>query len=263
MMSSEETKFEQVLDSLAEKERRARKRAGLLTAATLLVGLLLMAILAYGIVRLSAKRATLEQDVNTLELRKKALEREIEHVKAISEQQNAIARQALEAVDAQKLDKSVQEKVEGALSSLKDSKDDSDVPTRRPAPETVKPDKPLPEITTRTPRFMSNLEYQGYDKTRITVTVTPQAAKTPRTLFTYAIDGKNYFETPPDRTISFVLDKSKRNPSKLILFLDFVQDEPGGYEILIQASDRNQRKFSVSPPKSGQSKQVFFSFAII
>jgi hypothetical protein len=262
-MSSEDQRFDQILDSLAAKEKRAQKRAALLTALTLFVGLLLMAILSYGIVGLRATRARLEQEVNTLELRKKALEREVDHIRANAEQQNAMAQQALEAVDVQKLGASAQAKVNGALSSLKDTKDDSDVPNKRPTPETVKPDKPIPEITTRTPRFISNLEYQGYDKTRIILTITPQAAKTPRTLFTYAIDGKNYFDTPPDRTISFVLDKSKRNPSKLILFLDFVKDEPGGYDILIRTSDGNQRRFTVSPPKSGQEKQVYFSFAVL
>lgn len=264
-MSPEEKTFALLLETLAKKEKKAQKRASIFTAITLVVGLSLMAILFYEIVRLRATRAGLEQEIRGLEIKKA----QASHDLAETDEKLAVAKDALVAAKGQ-LGKGPSQgpaqaltKVTDALNTISATKDKDVLGNGTLKPEVVKPEKPIVLPQAKKSGFINDLEYVGYDKTRVTVTITPLAAKTPRTLFTYAIDGKNYFETPPDRTVGFTLDKTKSNPSKLVLFLDFVKDEPGGFAILIQTSDGNQRRINVSPPKDGEEKQVHFSFAVL
>jgi hypothetical protein len=266
-MNPEEKTFEQLLASLAEKEKRAAKRASLFTAITLLVGLLLLAILFFEIVQLRRTKAGIEQEVKDLEIKKAIASHELAETNdelAVANDNVAIAKEALKAAQPQLKSPEAQQaltKVNSALKTLNTPvKDTSTKPPKIPV-EGVTPG-PTSTVAKQS-GFLSNWEYAGKDKTVITVTVTPEAVNTPRTLFTYTIDGKNYFETPPGRRLSFTLDKRNNNPTKLVLFLDFKENEPGGYAIVIEASDGNRRNIHIAPPASGSEKIIHFSFAIM
>ncbi|MEK6337024.1 MAG: hypothetical protein AABM67_19045, partial [Acidobacteriota bacterium] len=239
-MSSEERKFEQVLDSLAEKEKRAQKRATLLTILTLTVGLVLMAGLFYQIVRLRNTRNGLEGEVRDLETKKAAASEELNKVKSELELAN------LRVDDAGKKFEEIEKKLRANRT--------------REALQIASKGIKAESISQRAgaPGFVDYLIYRGPDKAVISVEVIPDIAllespKRPKSLYTYALDNKNYFSAAPGNRITFSLDRTVGDTRKLVLFLDFVSGESGGFTIKQTASaGSNRRKdFHVSPPSSG------------
>jgi len=268
MMSSEERKFEQVLDALAVKEKRAQKRATLLTALTLGVGLLLMAILSYQIVRLNRLKGGLQQEIGTFKQDIATLQRTKEDLETEIEMKRAQAVNVLTEMQADLQKKDVPAALKKASEGLRtfesprDVKGTVETDKRKINPQGVENDAKTP-IDPYQPGFRNDFEYAGHNNTKITVTVRPQTSSRPGTLFTWALDGKNYFAPPPNNKIIFTLDKGKRNPSVLVLFLNFKKDNPGGFSVVVEASDGNRREIQVVPLVGGGEKQRIFKFVIL
>ncbi|MDX6527917.1 MAG: hypothetical protein QOH41_207 [Blastocatellia bacterium] len=246
-MSSEERQFERILATLGKKEKQAQTRASVLTVLTLGVGLLLMAILSYQIVTLRRTRTSLERDVTELQTKKTAASEELVKINT-------------ELVTAkQQLDKA--SKDFGAI--VKNIKAGNKNEALKIA------SKGVTNPPTGPPGFIANDLFQGPDKTTISVEVIPEPAllnsrNRPRS-FTYELAGKNYFNPPPQNTITFTLDKTTGTRIELNLFLDFVSGESGGYLIKENASAgiSRHRAFRVGPPRTGASRTINLVFTIM
>ncbi len=119
------------------------------------------------------------------------------------------------------------------------------------------------------PGFVGNYTYKGPDKTVISVEVIPDrtllaSPQRPRSLYTYELDGRNYFTPPAGNKITFTLDRAAGNPRRLVIILDFAGADAGGYTIIETASagSARRRSFAVKPKSSGEPITLRFTFSL-
>lgn len=246
-MSFEERKFEQALDSLAEKEKRAQRRATLLTVLTLALGLLLMAGLFYQIVRLRNTRTGLEHDVRDLEAKKAAAAEELNKTKTDLEN----AKKDIEAASKKFQD------IEGKIRAGRTAE------ALQIASTGIKRDSV--SQSTAAPGFINDRSFQGPAQTRITITVIPDSAllaspTRPNTLYTYQVDGDQTHFMTGQTSFAVSLDRSKR----VSLVLDFAKQGQAGYTIKQTASNgRNKRtEFHIDPAQTRVGQTVWLNFSV-
>lgn len=246
-MSSEERKFEQVLDSLAEKEKRAQRRATLLTVLTLAVGLLLMAVLFYQIVRLRNTRTGLEHEIRDLETKKAVATEVLNKTKGELE----IANKQVD--DASKKFEAIEKKIrEGHTNEA------LQIASKGIEKESISP-------PTAAPGFIDDRNFEGPAQTKITIEVIPdkdllESPTRPRTLYTYRIGGEATHDKTAQASFPFSLDRSK----EVVLIFDFDKDGPGGYTIRQTASaGRNKRaQFHIDPAQTRVGRGVWLNFSV-
>jgi len=246
-MSSQETKFEQVLDALAEKEHRARKQATLLTVLTLAVGLVLMAALFYQIVSLRNTRSALEDDVRKLYHEKGIAAGELEQTKfdvenkkkelAAAEEQR---KEVVKNIKAKNYEKALQ------IASTEIRKDSG-------------------SQSTVAPGFVDDRNFKGPAQTRIAIEVIPdksllESSTRPNTLFTYRVTGETTHDATDKISFGFSLDGSKT----VGLIFDFAREGPGGFTIKQTASAGRTRykQFRVNPVGNRVGHGVTLNFEV-
>jgi hypothetical protein len=246
-MSSEERKFERVLDSLAEKEKRAQRRATLLTVLTLAVGLLLMAILSYQIVRLRNTRTGLEQDVRNLKAEQAAATKKLDETRTEVEGKK-------KELDAMK--KEYDEVVENVRAgNIAKALQIASTGIRR---ESV-------SQSTGAPGFVASNSFRGPSQTSITIEVIPdkallESSTRPRTLFTYQITGEPTHDVTNSTSFSLSLDKSK----EVVLIFDFAKEGPGGYTIKQTANTGKNKteQFHIDPSETRIGRTISLKFSV-
>lgn len=246
-MSSEETRFEQVLDALAAKEKRAQKRATLLTVLTLGVGLVLMAGLFYQIVRLRNTRAGLEHEVRDLEVRKTALSDDLDKTRTKVEEKE----KDLEA--ASKKFGEIEEKIKAGRTGE----------ALQLASTGIK--RESSSQSTQAPGFVNSRNFKGPKGTQITIDIIPDRAllaspTRPKTLFTYQVAGDRTQEMKGQGSIKLTVDQSKT----VLLIFDFAGEGEAGYTIrqTATAGTTKRTEFRVGPQSGRVGREIQLSFAV-
>lgn len=238
-----------------ERQRRSYRRATLFVVMVALIGGGWIALAAFSVFKL-------ERRANGL----KAKAEELQQTSSKLEEKIASQREDLERKEAELVEKKadlleietklIQGKTQEALRLVSTS-----ITERKP--------KGPDSQETSAPGFVGSYDYRGPDKTVISVEVIPdgallQSPRRPNSLYTYALNGKNYFTPPPGNTILVFLDKTKGNSVSLDLLLDFVVGEKGGYTIKQTASAGANRRstLAVRPSNNGSSKTLTFVYTL-
>jgi hypothetical protein len=257
LMQAQETHLSELIANLAAKEKRAYKRAVFLTVIPIIVGAALIGISWFVVLKLSRTKASLGNDVRELEFKRDDLVKEfakIDSERTEAERRLAIVKEALAEIRAG--NKNPQKLAQDTLRNVDEPKPGGETqPTRQP---------PVPSRSSASPPpkpagFLDSYQYRGADKTVITVQIVSNSSVTPKTPFTYALNGKLMPSTPAGMKFSFTLDKSKNNPTRLLLLLDFADTEHGSYDVIIRASEGSESRVNVEA--SGKfTKTIGYTF---
>lgn len=245
-MNAEDKRFRELLAKMTNEEKRAYKRATFLTAIPIAVGIALIAISVLSAFKM---KKSLEGEIRDLELKK------ISSQESLARTDQARADAELKLREAKEGLSKIEEGVSNPKAVAKETLAKVTKPNAATSSGVVADPKaeltdPEPTITDSTPTtgapkpgFVSDYRYRGFDGTTINVQIVPDSADLP--MLAMALDGAPQIATPKDLSFTFKLDKKRRNPSRLLLFLDFVDRENGACMIKISASDGSTRQIGV------------------
>jgi hypothetical protein len=250
-MDHEERAFRDLISEEIRRQKQSYRRATVLVVLVVLIGGAWLAFSATKVIKLEHRGATLKVEAGELQQKSTELQQQIEKQTAELEKKKRELENAEQALlDVQK--KLKEGRPQEALKLV------SDAIQKRGA-----------QLGNETLGFVSELRYEGPDKTRISVEVIPDKSvpgsrQRPKSQFTYELDGRNYFSPPLEDKISFSLDKTIGDSRKLVLFLEFPDSGPRGYTIKASASAGRERSknFHVTPPTTGVGKILTFVFSI-
>jgi len=254
-MAVQEKEFEDLLSEMAERRKRAYRKATLYTAIPVVVGLLWLTFSSYKVYRLNRQKLLVEQQIQaaTDELNRKQ--------KEITSATTALADKTQELRDAEKALNEIRkgvgnpkEMAKEALQTINKTTQAEVIPTPQPRPT---PGSRIPLSGAARTGFIGT-NYIGPDKTIITIEV---AAENTRLSVTYNLDGKP--GTLKGNSFSFTLDKSQHDPTRLIMFFDFFSENKDGvYKVKMTTSDGSVLNLGIKEP-SAQTVTRAFIFDIV
>lgn len=253
--STRRTKLREFLDTETERQRRSYRRATFLIGAVVLLGVAWLAFSAFNVIKLERRATGLRTEFRQLE------QKSIELKQDIATKSQELKTKGLELeTKKQELDELDKMLTKGQTSEA--LRLISVINERRP----TGPDVPRPPSA---PGFVGNYTYKGPDKTTISVEVIPDrtllaSPQKPKSLYTYELDGRNYFTAPVGNKITLTLDRAAGNPRRLVIILDFANADSGGYTIIETASAgaNRRRSFAVKPTSSGEPITLRFTFSL-
>jgi cell division protein FtsB len=248
-MVSQEKEFEDLLSEMAERRRRAYRRATIYTIIPVVVGALWLLFSVYQVYRLNQQKSLVEQQIQAAidELNRKQNEMaSVTTALADKTQQLKDAEAALTKINTGVANP--KEVSKEALQNINKATQAEVVPPSRPTPT------PARSPTTGTARMGFNgTNYTGRDKTVITIEVTPENT---RLSVTYNLDGKAVVVR--DNSFSFTLDKSQHDPTRLIMFFDFFSENKDGvYKVKITARDGSVLNLIIKEPSTQTITRAF------
>jgi hypothetical protein len=259
-MQVQETHLRELVANLAAKEKRAHKRAVLLTVIPIIVGAALIGISWLVVLKINRTKGNLENDVKELELKRADVAKELARIdgeRTDVEHKLAIAKETLAEIGAG--NKNPQKLAQDTLRNVDQPKPATDT---QPTGQATMASRSSDSFPSETIGFLDSYQYRGRDKTVITVQVRTNSRVTPKTPFTYALDGKVFSSTPAGMRFSFALDKSKNNPTRLLLIFDFADIAQGSYDVIIKTGEGAESRVNVEA--SGKfTKTIGYTFSIL
>lgn len=222
MSQSKDTDLESLLTAAAAEEMQARRRATLYVALPVVIGLLLVGLSVYTVIKLDRRATELRGVSEALEGQITEAKENLRVTQEQTKEMSALLEGTLKQIeDAKKIleqQGNSQENAKKALRVLAKPPSgplgDSPVVTDPPTKDGTSGDKP----GTRAGKFTEST-YTGKDRTSITVEIATEGR---RVGVYYTLDGKSerlIFDgkSKTSHSFTFTLDRSKHNPSVLLI----------------------------------------------
>jgi hypothetical protein len=244
---SREQSLKALLSEAALREKRSRKRAVLYTVVPVLMGLLFLAASLYRVRQLTQSATKLDEEITSLNGQ---IEFKTQEVQQKKEELESLDNKVQEARKALEGPGNPQQKAKKALNVL------AEVPPRNEKPAVT----PTPAISQSSSKFDGST-YTGSDKTTITVEVLTQGTEV-RLYYTldskpggHNIDGKS----EKRYSFTFTLDKTKHNPSNLLMNFDFYGEkgEMGKCQVKITDNKGVTNTYSILQRSAGSALHSF------